>query len=755
MDKICRKLITSLTVMIMLVSALPQYVDAAAPAVTITGPSSATWLTNVLPKLEWKFVDEDGDLQKSYRIIVKKDDDTVYDSNSVQSAASSAGIPLSGDGSYEINLTVTTEDGESASATHTLNVDRTAPSAPSIQLTSAADNVIMNITDGLDSGSGIQKSQYMINVSGKWIDYTSPVTLTKAGTTIIYARTIDRAGNISGVTTSTVDSVQVNPNVANILLSNSDWTNQNVIVQISGGAGGRNEYKIGSDGSWTTYTSPFQISREGQTEIFARTFNSSGEEGPTSTALVKIDKTAPTQPTPWKSTSGWAVGSVTFTVSAGTDELSGIQKTQYRIGNGSWTDYVGPVNFTKSGTTTVYFRSIDRAGNISRLSDTTIYLYSDVYSIPDFSKMSADFQVTQDAVHITFDNQPKGYQIAIERDDVEVTRTYDSLYKDIQIQRGKSYIYDIYILNGDFRYRVDSELVTIPFAKMDLSSTRNVVKVTDSSIKFALPEIENVDKYLVTDQEGKVLYEDNKPEFTISKLKPNSLYTFDMVYYIRGIPSEKATLAISTLSAVSGSQNTGGASNGSSNDSNGDNGGRGTSGNAFIDIDNVFSKDAIIELSNRGIVAGVTANRFEPMRTITRAEFTALIVRMTGLKPSRPYTGKFKDVSPEDWFFPELRTAWEYQFISGISSTKFGPKDDITREQAAVIIYRLFRTNQAGHALEYRDRSEIAEYARPAIQYLTQKGVINGFEDNTFRPQKVLTRAEAAALIHRFMNLEE
>lgn len=751
-----KRFTATLTAIFMLFTALPTNVLAAAPSVTITGPSPASWLTSTIPTLTWSFTDPDGDSQQSYRITVKHNGTLIYDSQEVQSSAVSAGVPLSGDGSYEVSLTVKDEDGETATASQNLNVDRTAPTAPTLQVTGASNSqyVTLNITDGQDSGSGVQKSQYMINVNGSWIDYTTPVTLARAGTTVVYARTIDRAGNISSTATSTLENVQVNPNAPSIMLSNSDWTNQNVIVQISGGAGGRNEYKIGSSGTWTTYSSPIQISTEGQTEVFARTFSTTGEEGPSTSAIVKIDKTAPSQPTPWKSSSGWTIGSVTFTVTAGTDALSGVQKTQYRIGNGVWIDYVGPVNFTQNGTTTIYFRSIDRAGNISNLSDTTIYLYSDVHSIPDFSKMDAEFQVTQDAVHITFENQPRGYQIAIERDDEEITRTYDSLYKDSHIQRGKRYDYDIYVLNGEFRYRVESELVTIPYAKMDLSSSKHVVKVTGSSIHFALPTIEKVEKYRVTNQAGTVVYEGKEPSFTISKLKPNTLYTFDVVYYVGGITSEKATLAISTLGAGAGSQ-TNGSTNGSGSTTNqsGGTGGGVTSGVGFTDIENVFSKDAIIDLSNRGIITGVSADRFEPEKTISRAEFTALIVRMTGLKSSRPYDGKFKDVSPNDWFFPELQTAWEYQFIGGLSPTKFGPNEEITREQAAVIIYRLFRTNQTGPALTYRDANTIAEYARPAVQYLLQKGIVNGFEDNTFRPKKVLTRAEAAAIIHRFINV--
>lgn len=640
------------------------------------------------------------------------------------------------------------------SLTAAAKIDRTPPSIPSIQVnpqTVSNQNVTFMINSGSDSGSGVLKSQYKLGAAGSWTDYTGQVTLTGDGQIVIYARTIDRAGNISASAAATVDVKKTNPYAPVIQLSNSNWTNSSVFVSIVGGAGGRIEYKIGQSGTWTTYNSPFTISAEGQTEIFARSFDKDGKESTSSSAVVKIDRTAPTAPSFWLSEWGWTRNNVTFVVSNGTDLLSGVQKSQYRIGtNGNWIDYSAPVTISTVGETVVYFRTVDYAGNASPLAQTYIRIYRDSSDFlnnpyPTWPNISVEYRADESKVEITWTGQPRGYDIAVHRDGIQKIRTIGDSFTDTDVKPGKTYRYDVYIINSGQYFNVNSKQVTIPYPKLNVSVANNIGKVTESSIEFKLPKVDNVERYLVKSPNGTVYYNDRNPNFILQNLLSGTLYTFELSYTIGGVSSETTTLTVNTLGP--GNKPVTDPQKPTEN-------GTGRGADTFTDIDGVFSNEEIKELSKLGIIHGVTSTRFEPYRNVTRAEFMALVVRMTSLKADRPYNGTFTDVDPEDWFYHELEVALQHGFITGKSPTTFAPNDPVTREQAATIIGRMFRNPDYSSvkAHIYRDQNEISEYAKTHVQLLESKGIMTGYQDNTFRPQQPLSRAEAAAILYRLLN---
>ena len=83
----------------------------------------------------------------------------------------------------------------------------------------------------------------------------------------------------------------------------------------------------------------------------------------------------------------------------------------------------------------------------------------------------------------------------------------------------------------------------------------------------------------------------------------------------------------------------------------------------------------------------------------------------------------------------------------------FGAGSPVTRQDMAVMAARALNREADSQKSEFKDSSEIAEYADGAVRYLTQKGVISGFEDNTFRPVENCSRAQAAKVIRRLMTL--
>ncbi|CAI6048732.1 hypothetical protein PAECIP112173_01305 [Paenibacillus sp. JJ-100] len=177
----------------------------------------------------------------------------------------------------------------------------------------------------------------------------------------------------------------------------------------------------------------------------------------------------------------------------------------------------------------------------------------------------------------------------------------------------------------------------------------------------------------------------------------------------------------------------------------------------FIDISSTFNKEQIMYLAQQGIVSGVSPTKFEPKRPITRAEFTALIVRMMGIQ-LEAYEGTFKDVHAEDWYAPYVGTGLSQKVITGMGQSIFAPNQNITREQASVILANVTKSIKGIRPEDsqiFTDHERISYWATEKVEYLSGLQMINGYEDGTFRPLNDLTRAEAAALIYRLKNFLE
>lgn len=169
------------------------------------------------------------------------------------------------------------------------------------------------------------------------------------------------------------------------------------------------------------------------------------------------------------------------------------------------------------------------------------------------------------------------------------------------------------------------------------------------------------------------------------------------------------------------------------------------------DIDGHWCADIITEMYENGNISGYEDNTFRPDLKITRAEF----VKLTAAAMSLPIVSghKFDDVSSSAWYSGYVCTAYENGLVTGTDDNMFMPDKNITREDAAVIIYRAAKKlgiDAAGTA-EFDDSGDAADYAAEAIGALSQKGIING-NGGKFFPKNDITRAEAAAMLYRLIN---
>ena len=170
----------------------------------------------------------------------------------------------------------------------------------------------------------------------------------------------------------------------------------------------------------------------------------------------------------------------------------------------------------------------------------------------------------------------------------------------------------------------------------------------------------------------------------------------------------------------------------------------------FNDIENVaWAKEAIIELSNRGIVNGISEGIFAPDINIKREEFVKMIVEIFELHADFK-TSIFVDVDDDAWYSDYIIAASENGIINGISDYEFGIGQNISRKDMAVIIHRVLSGSQfKTSTVEFSDVEN--DYAKEAIYDLQSVNIINGVSSTQFAPDKYATRAESAVILYRVL----
>lgn len=161
-------------------------------------------------------------------------------------------------------------------------------------------------------------------------------------------------------------------------------------------------------------------------------------------------------------------------------------------------------------------------------------------------------------------------------------------------------------------------------------------------------------------------------------------------------------------------------------------------------------------LSSVGIVNGYENSAFCPDNTVTRAEFVKMIVLALEINDSDLAEAPFDDVSDKSWFSPYVDSAFSAGIIKG-DGNLFYPDLNLTREDAAVIVYRALYGNEQASLTEtdFSDESDISAYALSAVASLSDNGIINGFEDGTFRPKNEITRAESVRILSGILKSEK
>ena len=166
--------------------------------------------------------------------------------------------------------------------------------------------------------------------------------------------------------------------------------------------------------------------------------------------------------------------------------------------------------------------------------------------------------------------------------------------------------------------------------------------------------------------------------------------------------------------------------------------------------------DSVYYVWDNDVMQGMTDSRFDPQGQTTRAQFATVLYRMEGspaVSDSDRNACPFTDLT-SDWYRDAVVWAYKNGVVKGVSATAFEPNAPITREQLVSMLYR-YKGSPASSAdlSRFKDNASISAYARPAVAWAAENGIVSGMPDGTFQPKGNATRAQLAAILTRFMTL--
>ena len=180
---------------------------------------------------------------------------------------------------------------------------------------------------------------------------------------------------------------------------------------------------------------------------------------------------------------------------------------------------------------------------------------------------------------------------------------------------------------------------------------------------------------------------------------------------------------------------------------------------AFTDTVNHWAKADIDFVVSRGLFSGTSETTFSPDSTITRGMFVTALGRLAGIDPAGyPSSSRFTDVPATAYYAPFVEWAASKGIVSGTGEGSFSPDAAITREQMALIMRQYadklgYTLPVAREAVTFTDENQITGNMKDAVRAIQQAGIMSGKGNNRFGPKDAATRAEAAVVLRRFVEV--
>ncbi len=148
---------------------------------------------------------------------------------------------------------------------------------------------------------------------------------------------------------------------------------------------------------------------------------------------------------------------------------------------------------------------------------------------------------------------------------------------------------------------------------------------------------------------------------------------------------------------------------------------------------------------------GYGGGLFGPDRSLSRAMLAQILYSQAG-KPAVSGGGAFADVAPDAWYADAVTWAAERGIVSGYGGGRFGPDDDVTREQLVAMLWRDGGSPAGARSLDrFADSGEISSWAVAALRWAAEQGIVSGKGGGRLDPTGGATRAEAATMLMRYL----
>lgn len=185
-------------------------------------------------------------------------------------------------------------------------------------------------------------------------------------------------------------------------------------------------------------------------------------------------------------------------------------------------------------------------------------------------------------------------------------------------------------------------------------------------------------------------------------------------------------------------------------------------GTTFSDVKNHTNKAAIEALASRGIINGMGQGTFMPNKTMTRAEFAAIVTRALGLTAKD--TKVFSDVPSSKWYAGYIGTANSSGIVNGVGNGKFNPEGTITRQEAAAMVARAAKLCGLDTAMDaaatrdmlaqFGDYRSVASWAKEPMAFCYSANILDQSELN-IEPTKAILRCEIAQMLYNMLTAAE
>jgi len=176
---------------------------------------------------------------------------------------------------------------------------------------------------------------------------------------------------------------------------------------------------------------------------------------------------------------------------------------------------------------------------------------------------------------------------------------------------------------------------------------------------------------------------------------------------------------------------------------------------AYADAADHWAKNDIDYAAGHELIAGTGATTFSPDTAITRADFLMALGKLSDADVSGYKTSSFTDVKETDPAMPYIQWAVQNEIATGTGNNRFGPGQQITREQMALMTANYAKAMgltlpEVRQIVNFADDAKISSWAKDAVKAVQRADIISGRPNNLFDPQGSVTRSEASAILHRF-----